>query len=59
MLLFFLGFYWIDPNQGCTDDAILVFCNFTAEGQTCVYPDKDTEKVTLRRIVNSHKQIDN
>lgn len=42
------GFYWIDPNQGCSDDAIMVFCNFTAEGQTCVYPDKDSGKVEKR-----------
>lgn len=39
------GFYWIDPNQGCPDDAIRVFCNFTAEGETCIYPDEETGKV--------------
>lgn len=31
------GDYWIDPNQGCTLDAIKVFCNM-ATGETCVYP---------------------
>jgi len=31
------GDYWIDPNQGCTLDAIKVFCNMET-GQTCVYP---------------------
>lgn len=31
------GFYWIDPNQGCTMDAIKVHCDFTT-GQTCIYP---------------------
>ncbi|NBH76480.1 hypothetical protein D3Z29_11535, partial [Rodentibacter pneumotropicus] len=30
------GFYWIDPNQGCTMDAIKAFCDFTT-GQTCIY----------------------
>jgi len=23
------GMYWLDPNRGCTSDAILVHCNFT------------------------------
>lgn len=40
-----LGRYWIDPNHGCNGDAIEVFCNFTAGGQTCIYPDKDTKMV--------------
>lgn len=30
------GFYWIDPNQGCTNDAIKVFCDFTTR-ETCIY----------------------
>lgn len=41
------GDYWIDPNQGCARDAIRVFCNFTAGGQTCLYPDKRFETVKL------------
>lgn len=32
------GWYWIDPNLGMVDDAIYVFCNMTAEGETCVHP---------------------
>lgn len=31
------GEYWIDPNQGCTIDAIKVFCNMET-GETCVRP---------------------
>uniref|UniRef100_A0A8C4QFK4 Collagen type II alpha 1 chain n=1 Tax=Eptatretus burgeri TaxID=7764 RepID=A0A8C4QFK4_EPTBU len=31
------GDFWIDPNQGCTLDAIKVFCNMEF-GETCVYP---------------------
>ncbi|TNN82195.1 Collagen alpha-1(II) chain [Liparis tanakae] len=29
------GDYWIDPNQGCTVDAIKVFCNMET-GESCV-----------------------
>merc|ERR1739838_969514 len=30
------GFYFIDPNQGCTNDAIKVFCDFSTR-ETCIY----------------------
>lgn len=36
VFFFIAGFYWIDPNQGCTMDAIKAFCDFTT-GQTCIY----------------------
>ncbi|KPP68454.1 collagen alpha-1(XI) chain-like [Scleropages formosus] len=41
------GEYWIDPNQGCHKDSLKVFCNFTASGETCLYPDKKIESVKL------------
>uniref|UniRef100_A0A669B1Z5 Collagen, type XI, alpha 1b n=1 Tax=Oreochromis niloticus TaxID=8128 RepID=A0A669B1Z5_ORENI len=47
------GEYWIDPNQGCIGDTIKVFCNFTAGGETCIYPDK---KSTGARISNWPKE---
>uniref|UniRef100_A0A8C4SVB4 Collagen, type XI, alpha 1a n=1 Tax=Erpetoichthys calabaricus TaxID=27687 RepID=A0A8C4SVB4_ERPCA len=41
------GEYWIDPNQGCSGDSFKVYCNFTASGETCIYPDKKSEGVRL------------
>uniref|UniRef100_A0A8C9BV73 Collagen type V alpha 1 chain n=1 Tax=Phocoena sinus TaxID=42100 RepID=A0A8C9BV73_PHOSS len=37
------GEYWVDPNQGCSRDSFKVYCNFTAGGSTCVFPDKKSE----------------
>lgn len=36
------GHYWIDPNLGCSTDAILVYCNFTSN-ETCLYPAQTRE----------------
>jgi len=35
------GFYWIDPNQGCSADAIRAYCDF-ATGETCIHANPDT-----------------
>ncbi|XP_056134911.1 collagen alpha-1(II) chain [Lampris incognitus] len=32
------GNYYIDPNQGSPADAILAYCDFTAEPKTCLTP---------------------
>ncbi|KAJ7412285.1 collagen alpha-1(V) chain-like protein [Willisornis vidua] len=32
------GQYYIDPNQGSPQDALVAFCNFTAGGETCISP---------------------
>ncbi|GAB0201622.1 collagen alpha-1(XI) chain-like [Grus japonensis] len=41
------GEYWIDPNQGCARDSFKVYCNFTAGGETCVFPSKDVREVKM------------
>uniref|UniRef100_A0A8C1ZYS1 Collagen, type XI, alpha 2 n=1 Tax=Cyprinus carpio TaxID=7962 RepID=A0A8C1ZYS1_CYPCA len=41
------GEYWIDPNQGCPRDSFKVYCNFTAGGETCLYPSKAVENVKM------------
>ena len=40
------GYYWIDPNEGCIDDAFYAFCNMTAGGDTCISADNDTSHVS-------------
>ncbi|XP_059693633.1 collagen alpha-2(XI) chain-like [Haemorhous mexicanus] len=37
------GEYWIDPNQGCARDSFRVFCNFTAGGESCVFPESERD----------------
>lgn len=44
------GEYWIDPNQGCHRDSFKVFCNFTAQGETCLFPDKRFQSVSSYRL---------
>lgn len=41
------GEYWIDPNMGCKGDSFKVYCNFTAAGETCIYPDKKSAGVRI------------
>ncbi|MEE6526163.1 hypothetical protein FKM82_026628 [Ascaphus truei] len=46
------GKYWIDPNLGCPSDAIEVFCNFSAGGQTCLSP------ITVTKVPYGYYQQD-
>ncbi|KAF7235309.1 Collagen alpha-1(V) chain [Varanus komodoensis] len=41
------GEYWIDPNQGCARDSFKVYCNFTAGGETCVFPSRESREVPV------------
>ncbi|NXQ07970.1 COBA1 protein, partial [Vidua macroura] len=50
------GEYWIDPNQGCSGDSFKVYCNFTAGGETCIYPDKKSEGVSTNLISSWPKE---
>ena len=31
-----LGYYWIDPNEGCPFDAVHVYCDFSGGNRSCV-----------------------
>lgn len=48
------GEYWIDPNQGCSRDSFKVYCNFTAGGESCIFPDKKSEGVSLGDRKHTH-----
>lgn len=34
------GYYWIDPNEGCINDAEYIFCDFENK-RACVDPKKE------------------
>lgn len=48
------GFYWIDPNQGCSSDAIRAFCDFST-GETCIHASPDTIPQKNWYITKSNK----
>lgn len=55
----FPGEYWIDPNQGCSRDSFKVYCNFTAGGESCIFPDKKSEgvrPVSREQTLHTHIQ---
>lgn len=40
VLFLFLGFYWIDFNEGCISDVEYVYCDFE-NNRVCVYLKKE------------------
>lgn len=50
-----LGMYYIDPNQGSSADALLVFCNFSAGGQTCLSPLQPQVKLQFSSAFDEYK----
>ena len=47
------GFYWIDPNLGCSSDSILAYCNFTSN-ETCIHPNLTQVIYTIHSMVSSN-----
>ena len=48
---FLQGKYWVDPNEGCYNDAEYVYCDFE-RGATCVFPDnKEVRFITTLLII--------
>ena len=45
------GFYWIDPNLGCSSDAVHVYCNFTSN-ETCIHPNS-TQVTYIMPVFNN------
>ena len=59
-VFFLLGEYWIDPNEGVSDDAIKVFCHFGANA-SCFYPHRDgkvSNFVRLRRLWDAIRELE-
>lgn len=50
LVLFSTGEYFIDPNQGCSGDSFKVYCNFTAGGETCIFPEKKSSGVSVLSV---------
>ena len=42
----FAGMYWIDPNGGAKEDAVLALCDFKKH-TTCIKPSKTTVRKGL------------
>lgn len=59
LFLTLIGEFWIDPNRGCDWDAFKVFCNFTAEGQTCLRSNVKTVNVFVILILCSNQSMYN
>ena len=50
--------YWVDPNGGCSNDSILVYCNFNDTVRTCLDPlNIHSPLVPLRNFGHSHNKL--
>jgi len=50
------GWYYIDPNEGSSFDAMKVYCNMSETVQTCVYPTQRTKKVDEKQYKANGRQ---
>ncbi len=48
------GFYWVDPNLGCSSDAVKVYCRFTSN-ETCIYPNVSVRECYTTPISSSYR----
>ena len=47
------GKYWVDPNEGCYNDAEYVYCDFE-RGATCVFPDNKEVRFIPYQVIPYH-----
>lgn len=52
------GWYWVDPNLGVGLDGFQVWCNMTAEGETCVYPRRSSRVVIPKHFPKDKENPD-
>ena len=46
----YTGYYWIDPNEGCIDDAEYIYCDFENK-RACVDPKKENVSQVSKTVL--------